>query len=299
MSVSAYEPSSHIQKPSPAAFATAMDSWENEDTAASVSAAEVARQHQPLDDNKVLGEEPTVPPSTPPQTSASPAAQPTASPSTPYPVQEPDNAVANDVTLQHLSLQTESRALPEAWEVNSSNGLSQSEHALIDSMTGVLSSSSEDDALPSSVEGEPEGKAQKAVKAETLAFQASFAQAAAAGKADGTAGVDFATAGQRTEVWHTMRQSRLTASAFANALGYGLVGSLMTVLQTRISRGVVTKVVMIISADELTVLRSPSALLSLSALLTLALPISCSCKEKKPLPQMTVLLPTTSDTTCA
>lgn len=212
-----------------------MDSLENQETTASVSAAKAARQSQPLDDIKVLGEEPAAPPSTPPQTAASTAAQPAASAFTPHQAQELADAVASDLTLQHPSLQTESRALPEAWEVHSSNGLSQSKDALTDSMAGVQSSSSENDALPSSLEGEPEGKAQKAVKAETLAYQASFAQAAAAGKADGTAGVDFATAGQRTEVWHTMRQSRLTASAFANALGYDLVGSLMTVLQTVVS----------------------------------------------------------------
>ena len=214
-----------------------MTAMESLDTAPSVIAsAEAARQHQPLDDIKVLGEEPGVPPSTPSQTSASPAAQPTASAFTPHQSQQLDDAVASDVPLQHLTLQTESRALPEARELHSSNGLHQSEDGLTDSTAGVQSSSSEEDALPSSIQGEPEGKAQRAVKAETLAFQASFAQAAAAGKADGTAGVDFATAGQRTEVWHTMRQSRLTASAFANALGYGHVGALMTVTDSCLMR---------------------------------------------------------------
>ena len=236
MSASAYEPVGHTQEPSPAASTTAIGSLENEHTASSVSAAEAAQQHQPLDDIKVLGEEAAVPSSTPPQTLASPAAQATASPSTSYQVQELDNAIVSDLSLQHLSLQTESRALPEAWEVHSSNGLSQAEDGLTDSTAaGVQLSSSGDDVLPSSIEGEPEGKAQRAVKAETLAFQASFAQAAAAGKADGTAGVEFATAGQRSEAWHTMRQSRLTASAFANALGYGLDDSLMIFLQTMVS----------------------------------------------------------------
>ena len=61
-----------------------------------------------------------------------------------------------------------------------------------------------------------EGK--KAVKPETLAFRATFAlSAAAAESADGK--VDFEAGGQRSEEWFALRQSRLTASAFSNALG--------------------------------------------------------------------------------
>ena len=61
--------------------------------------------------------------------------------------------------------------------------------------------------------------AKKLVMPETLAFQASFAlSAAAAAKAAGSK-IDFQAGGQRSQAWFDLRQSRLTASAFANAIG--------------------------------------------------------------------------------
>ena len=61
--------------------------------------------------------------------------------------------------------------------------------------------------------------AKKLVTPETLAFQASFAlSAAAAAKAAGSK-IDFQAGGQRSQAWFDLRQSRLTASAFANAIG--------------------------------------------------------------------------------
>ena len=228
LAVSASASSSHTQYPSPAQLTAGINSLEDQDIAAALSAVEAAQQHQPFDDIKVLGEEPAVPPSSPPLPLAGSPAQATASAvsSTRHDAQELEDATSIDLPLQRLNLQKESNLMPEALEVDSSSssssGLSQSEDGAINSLAGVQLSST-DNAFSSSVEGEPEGKVQKAVKAETLAFQASFAQAAAADKADRPAGADFAMAGQRTETWHAMRQGRLTASAFANALGYRLI----------------------------------------------------------------------------
>ena len=58
----------------------------------------------------------------------------------------------------------------------------------------------------------------KVVKPETIAFRDSFAQSAAHVKG-GTASADARGVEQRTAAWHALRDSRLTASAFANALG--------------------------------------------------------------------------------
>lgn len=153
------------------------------------------------------------------------------------------------MTLQLTRVYEEPHLTPDALHIDSTSGLSQPEDAssdvLLSTTEGALSSSTEaavssstEDALSSSTEDKSEGKVQKALKAETLAFQASFAQAAAADKADRPAGVDFATAGQRTEAWHNMRQGRLTASSFANALGYDhiiLCGDNLQVVQLRSS----------------------------------------------------------------
>lgn len=70
-------------------------------------------------------------------------------------------------------------------------------------------------------------RTRRAIKPETLAFRESFAEAAAsAAAADAAAAASAASAGmdmgageQRTAAWHALRDSRLTASAFANALG--------------------------------------------------------------------------------
>lgn len=219
LAVPAPESSRHTQSFSPA-LSTATNILKDQDTAAALSAVEDAQQHQPLDDNKVLGDEPAAP------RGSTSLAQTTASAlsDTPHQAQEVKEATGSDLPLQRLSLEKEFRSMPEALEANSnsSSGLSQSHDGATHSTAGVLFSSTDD---VSSGSEEPEGKVQKAVKAETLAFQASFAQAAAADKVDRPAGADFATAGQRTETWHAMRQGRLTASAFANALGYGLISS--------------------------------------------------------------------------
>ena len=224
--VSAYMPSSHTDGPSALHFTAALDTLKDQDAAAALSAGEAAPQHQSLHDIKVLGEEPAAPPGSPPL--ASSHARPTASAlsDAPTQAQELEDAIGSDLPLQRLSLKGKSSSMPEALEIDSSSsGLSQSEDGATNSRAGVLFSST-GEAFSNNIEGTPEGKLQKAVKAETLAFQASFAQAAAADKADRPAGIDFAAAGQRTETWHAMRQGRLTASAFANALGYGLIACL-------------------------------------------------------------------------
>ena len=237
VAISAPESFSHTHDPSPARLPAAIYSLEDQDIAAALSAVEADHQHQPLDDNKVLGEEPAVPPVSPPLAGSSARATASASSDARREAQELQDAISSNLPLQHLNLQKDFNLMPEAPEVDSSSssssGLSQSEDGATNSMAGVLLSST-DNALASSAEGEPEGKVQKAVKAETLAFQASFAQAAAADNADRPAGADFAMAGQRTETWHAMRQGRLTASAFANALGYRLI-SFLVLLDVRCS----------------------------------------------------------------
>lgn len=55
-------------------------------------------------------------------------------------------------------------------------------------------------------------------RSELLDLEASFAESAAAAEA-GDSKVDFEAGGQRSEEWLALRQSRLTASTFANALG--------------------------------------------------------------------------------
>ena len=60
--------------------------------------------------------------------------------------------------------------------------------------------------------------AKKVVKAETIAFRDGFAQSAASAGGSSLA-LDVAGVEQRSAAWMAMRDSRLTASSFANALG--------------------------------------------------------------------------------
>lgn len=84
------------------------------------------------------------------------------------------------------------------------------------SVTLISTVSNAEDEVQDEAAAQQQGK--KPVKAETIAFQENFAQAAAntlvGSRALNTAGVS-----QRSAAWMAMRDSRLTASAFANALG--------------------------------------------------------------------------------
>lgn len=199
----------------------ASNNEEHLDSSAAVSAVEAARQDRPLDDVMVLGEElqpahvddayslsstdqNTILPSEPPQPAARPTEPKLSASSEPFhQAHELEDTAISILPLQHLSVHEQPSSLQEN---HSRNDSSQPE-----------------DQSASSIEEHPEGKGQRAVKAETLAFQASFAQAAAVNMGTSLSPVDFAAAGQRTEVWHAMRQGRLTASSFANALGYGFI----------------------------------------------------------------------------
>ena len=85
------------------------------------------------------------------------------------------------------------------------------------SADGSDSLDSQLDAEATSDPAQPAEK--KPVKPETLAFQTSFAQSAAAAAAASASKVDFDAGGQRSQAWFDLRQGRLTASAFANAIG--------------------------------------------------------------------------------
>ncbi|KAL0042026.1 hypothetical protein WJX77_001122 [Trebouxia sp. C0004] len=63
-----------------------------------------------------------------------------------------------------------------------------------------------------------QGAGMKGKRPELLAFETSFAQAAAAAEAADTK-VNVGAGGQLSAEWHALRQGRLTASTFANALG--------------------------------------------------------------------------------
>lgn len=84
--------------------------------------------------------------------------------------------------------------------------------AILLSQQGYFNSGDDDDAA----ESQPSGK--KIVKAETIAFRESFAQAAASLV---VGDMPLVTEGiqQRSDAWMAMRDSRLTASSFCNALG--------------------------------------------------------------------------------
>jgi putative phage-type endonuclease len=58
------------------------------------------------------------------------------------------------------------------------------------------------------------------VKASTVAFRQSFAQAAAMQQASSSQFSDFSNGEQRTSQWLSLRERRLTASAFSKALGF-------------------------------------------------------------------------------
>lgn len=205
----------------------ALNSWENQETSASVSAVVPARQERPLDDVKVMGEEPrplhdaNIFSSTDQHTAFPSITQLSNSPEPPilsasgelsHQAHEDEDTTTSTLPLQLLSVQEESSSMSNDLEHHSRSDSSQPE--------GEVSGSTEDEA---------EDKGQKAVKPETLAFQATFAQAAAVNQSQSLSGLDFAAAGQRTEVWHAMRQGRLTASSFANALGYGLSRSVVLI----------------------------------------------------------------------
>ena len=62
-------------------------------------------------------------------------------------------------------------------------------------------------------------QAKKVVNPETLAFRANFAHAAAAAAESAGSKVELKAGEQRSPEWFALRQGRLTASTFANALG--------------------------------------------------------------------------------
>jgi hypothetical protein len=88
---------------------------------------------------------------------------------------------------------------------------------------GVMSHEGVAPASPAAlVEGEAgaesEAVGRRRVKPETLAFRAAFREAAVAA-AQAAAGDDLGEGEQRTQQWMMLRETRLTASAFGNALG--------------------------------------------------------------------------------
>ena len=111
-----------------------------------------------------------------------------------------------------------SQAGPPVHTQNGTHGIlsdsaSASDTALLDQTTAQT--------IPSDVTFDGEATqqgAKKVVKPETIAFRDSFAQSAAHVKG-GKASADARGVEQRTAAWHALRDSRLTASAFANALG--------------------------------------------------------------------------------
>ena len=183
----------------------------HQDPPASSTAVKAAGQSSVLDSLKVMGEEPAIDAAhTLPIVPLANQAPSTDSQLTPIvDTESPYNAHIEDAEpnsslrkFQDLNLQEE--ASPSAVAVD------------VDGTTDFFQST---DDLPLDSADQPEGKTQKALKAETLAFQAAFAQSAAADATGSHIGTNAAAVGQRTEEWFAMRQGRLTASSFANALG--------------------------------------------------------------------------------
>ena len=182
------------------------------DTAADVDPLTLmnARSSQSVDSIKVLGDEPSTDTAILQNFPFVATAKLTAASDTDQ--ARPDSGNAQ----QHAD--ASNGVLPSIQNLNLQQG-DDSDRSSSGTLSGVDVTQSEDALLDGDTEESLEGNREKAIKAETLAFQASFAQSAAVGGAADKDGADFASVSQLSDDWHVLRQGRLTASTFANALG--------------------------------------------------------------------------------
>lgn len=194
-----------------AAGTTTSSNLEHQEPSASFLPGKAAGQSPVVDSLKVMGEEPSVDAAH--TLPIAPAAS-QASSTDPQLTSKAQSKSSYTAHIEHTELNS---ALRHFQDLNLQEESSSSAAAV--DVSGTTDSIQSVDELPVGAADQPEGKAQKALKAETFAFQAAFAQSAAADTTASNTGTNAVAIGQRTEEWFAMRQGRLTASSFANALG--------------------------------------------------------------------------------